>query len=130
MMWNRREVEIPPKIEALLKKRGWTFLPPTEEMKREWREAGERSAGNSHTPPEVWEQLAQEFGDWGMPKRFWRRQVLPADWLRLLTSVPPIWAWPQQNNSLKMASRLFFANDCMHHAKPTGIENRLRCNGF
>jgi hypothetical protein len=59
VMWNRREVEISPKIEALLKKRGWTF-PPTEEMKREWREAGERSAGSLHTPPEVWEELEKE----------------------------------------------------------------------
>jgi hypothetical protein len=59
VLWNGREVEIPPKIEALLQKRGWTF-PPTDEMVREWREAGERSAGSIHTPPEVWEELAKE----------------------------------------------------------------------
>jgi hypothetical protein len=59
VMWNGREVEIPPKIEALLKKRGWTF-PPTEEMKRSWREAAERFDGSLHTGREVLEELAKE----------------------------------------------------------------------
>jgi hypothetical protein len=59
VLWNGREVEIPPKIEELLKKRGWTF-PPTEEMKREWREAAKRFDGSLRTGREVLEELAKE----------------------------------------------------------------------
>ncbi len=63
VMWNGREVEISPTIEALLKKRGWTF-PPTEEMRREWREAGERLAGSLSTPYEVLAEIAAEEARW------------------------------------------------------------------
>jgi len=59
VQWNGREVEISPTIEALLKKRGWTF-PPTDEMVQEWREARERSAGSIHTDPEVMEARWEE----------------------------------------------------------------------
>jgi len=58
-MWNGREIEIPPKIEELLKKRGWSF-PPTDEMVREWRDALNRSAGSIHTDPDVVEARWEE----------------------------------------------------------------------
>ena len=70
VMWNGREIEIPPKIDELLKKRGWTF-PPTDEMVREWREAREHSAGSVHTDPAVVEAR------WEEDKPGWLRRSYP-----------------------------------------------------
>ncbi|MCX7778592.1 MAG: hypothetical protein N2381_11175, partial [Armatimonadetes bacterium] len=55
----KRLEDLPPKIQELLKKRGWTY-PPTEEMKRQWREAAKQFDGALRTPPEVLEELAEE----------------------------------------------------------------------
>ncbi len=51
--------DLPPKIQELLKKRGWTW-PPTEEMRREWREAWEQIACFPPTDPEVLEMVWEE----------------------------------------------------------------------
>lgn len=67
----KRLEDLPPKIQELLKKRGWTF-PPTEEMKREWREAAKQFDGSLHTDPEVLEMMwEEEKPDW---LRRWKEQ--------------------------------------------------------
>jgi hypothetical protein len=57
--WPKKMEDLPPVIQELMKKRGWTY-PPSEEMKREWREAGERAAGSVHVDPEVLEMIWEE----------------------------------------------------------------------
>jgi hypothetical protein len=54
-----RMEDLPPVLQELLKKRGWTY-PPSEEMKKEWREAAERFCGSVHTDPEIVEAMWEE----------------------------------------------------------------------
>jgi len=57
--WPKTMEDLPPVIQELMKKRGWTY-PPSEEMKREWHEAGERAAGSVHVDPEVLEMIWEQ----------------------------------------------------------------------
>lgn len=59
---SKKNGELPPNIMELLKKKGWTW-PPTEEMKKQWKEADERLCGCIHVDPENWEELAESFPD-------------------------------------------------------------------
>jgi predicted nucleic acid-binding protein len=52
-------------IQEALKRKGWTY-PPTEEMKRQWKEAWDRIIGRGSTDPEIMEELWREMG--------WRRR--------------------------------------------------------
>jgi hypothetical protein len=51
---------LPPQIMEQLKKKGWTW-PPTEDMKRRWREIDERLAGSMHMDPEVRKEVIKSF---------------------------------------------------------------------
>lgn len=51
---------LPPQILEQLKERGWTW-PPTEEMKRQWREAHEQFVDTSPTDPEVRKASLESF---------------------------------------------------------------------
>jgi len=68
----KRLEDLPPKIQEALKRKGWTY-PPTEEMKRQWREAWERIIGKDDTEPELLEELWREMG-W---RRSGRKAKLP-----------------------------------------------------
>ena len=57
--WPKKMEDLPPVIQELMKKRGWTY-PPSTEMKREWREAAERFVGSVHVDPEVLEMIWEE----------------------------------------------------------------------
>ena len=59
---------IPPKIQALLEKKGWTW-PPDEKMKKQMREALENFSGSMHTPYDILEEIHQDF-----PGRFPERK--------------------------------------------------------
>jgi len=61
----KRLEDLPPKLQEALKRKGWTY-PPTEEMKRQWKEAWDRIIGRDSTDPEIMEELWQEMG--------WRRR--------------------------------------------------------
>jgi hypothetical protein len=63
---------LPPKIQEALKRKGWTY-PPTEEMKRQWKEAWERIIGRDETDPDLLEELWREMG-W---RRSGRKAKLP-----------------------------------------------------
>lgn len=52
--------ELPPQIMEQLKKKGWTW-PPTEEMKRQWREAREKFCGSMSMDPEVRKEVVKSF---------------------------------------------------------------------
>jgi len=68
----KRLEDLPPKIQEALKRRGWTY-PPTEEMKRQWKEAWERIIGRDETDPDLLEELWREMG-W---RRSGRKAKLP-----------------------------------------------------
>ena len=57
---SNNDGKLPPQIMEQLKKKGWTW-PPTEEMKKQWREADQRLAGSMHMEPEVWREVAKSF---------------------------------------------------------------------
>jgi hypothetical protein len=58
-----RMEDLPPILQQLLKEKGWTY-PPSEAMKRKWREARERFAGKTHIPLEALIEMAHEEGEW------------------------------------------------------------------
>jgi hypothetical protein len=68
----KRLEDLPPKIQEALKRKGWTY-PPTEEMKRQWKEAWERIIGRDETDPDLLEELWREMG-W---RRSGRKAKLP-----------------------------------------------------
>jgi len=69
----KRLEDLPPKIQEAMKRKGWTY-PPTEEMKRQWKEAWERIIGRGSTEdPELLEELWREMG-W---RRSGRKAKLP-----------------------------------------------------
>jgi len=68
----KRLEDLPPKIREALKRKGWTY-PPTEEMKRQWKEAWERIIGRDETDPDLLEELWREMG-W---RRSGRKAKLP-----------------------------------------------------
>jgi hypothetical protein len=68
----KRLEDLPPKLQEALKRKGWTY-PPTEEMKRQWKEAWDRIIGRDSTDPEIMEELWQEMG-W---RRHGRKAQLP-----------------------------------------------------
>ena len=68
----KRLEDLPPKVQEALKRKGWTY-PPTEEMKRQWKEAQEELAGCLDTDPDLLEELWREMG-W---RRSGRKAKLP-----------------------------------------------------
>jgi hypothetical protein len=72
----KRLEDLPPKIQEALKRKGWTY-PPTEEMKRQWKEAQEELAGCLDTDPDLLEEL-------------WREMGVEAKWQKGETSVTPL----------------------------------------
>ncbi|MFA0783157.1 hypothetical protein [Fervidibacter sacchari] len=57
----KRLEDLPPKIQEAMKRKGWTY-PPSEEMKRQWKEADERLIGRVATEPDLLEELYREMG--------------------------------------------------------------------
>ena len=60
-MKPRRFEDLPPKIQELLHKKGWTY-PPDDELKRQRWEASKRFDGNVHTDPEILREIYLEKG--------------------------------------------------------------------
>ena len=52
--------KLPPLIMEQLKKKGWTW-PPTEERRRQFREARAQFVGSMHMDPEVWREVVKSF---------------------------------------------------------------------
>ncbi|MEZ8220308.1 hypothetical protein GG496_000475 [Candidatus Fervidibacteria bacterium JGI MDM2 JNZ-1-D12] len=57
----KRLEDLPPKIQELLKRKGWTY-PPDEKLKQQWKEAWERLQGRGKTDPELLEEIYREMG--------------------------------------------------------------------
>jgi hypothetical protein len=57
----KRLEDLPPKLQEALKRKGWTY-PPTEEMKRQWRDANKRMAGRVATDPALMRELYRAMG--------------------------------------------------------------------
>ncbi len=57
--------DFPPKIQELLKKRGWNW-PPDENLKTQIREAGRRLSGSIHIEPGILEEVRKD----DFPSRF------------------------------------------------------------
>jgi len=51
---------LPPQIQELLKKKGWTW-PPDEKLKAQIRGAMDRFFGSSHTPLEILKEIHKDF---------------------------------------------------------------------
>ena len=62
--------DFPPKIQELLKKKGWNW-PPDEKLKAQIREAGRRLSGSIHIEPDVLEEIRKD----DFPSRFPDNQV-------------------------------------------------------
>jgi len=60
-MEPRRFEDLPPKIQKLLHKKGWTY-PPDEKLKRPWQDASGRFDGKVHTDPEILREIYLEKG--------------------------------------------------------------------
>jgi hypothetical protein len=60
-MKSRRLEDLPPKIQELLHKKGWTY-PPDDELRRQWWEASRRFDGKVHTDPEILREIYLEKG--------------------------------------------------------------------
>jgi hypothetical protein len=54
-----RDGQLPPKIQELLKKKGWTW-PPDEKLRKQTLEAVESFSGSMHTPREILEEIHKE----------------------------------------------------------------------
>ena len=57
--------DFPPKIQELLKKRGWNW-PPDEKLKIQIREAGRRLSRSIHIEPDILEEVRKD----DFPSRF------------------------------------------------------------
>ena len=57
--------DFPPKIQELLKKKGWNW-PPDEKLKAQIREAGRRLSGSIHIEPDILEEVRKD----DFPSRF------------------------------------------------------------
>jgi hypothetical protein len=57
----KRLEDLPPKIQELLKQKGWTY-PPDEKLKQQWKESWERLKGRGRTDPELLEEIYREMG--------------------------------------------------------------------
>jgi hypothetical protein len=53
--------DLPPKIQELLKKKGWTW-PPDEQLKAQFRETFKKAAGSVHIAPDILEEIQRELG--------------------------------------------------------------------
>ena len=51
--------DMPPKIQELLKKKGWNW-PPDKKLKAQFRKTIEKAAGSIHIAPEILEELHKE----------------------------------------------------------------------
>jgi hypothetical protein len=52
--------DFPPKIQELLKKKGWNW-PPDEKLKAQIREAAQRFIGSVHTGEDVLKEVHKDF---------------------------------------------------------------------
>jgi len=59
-MANKSRNQLPPQIQKLLKKKGWTW-PPDEKLKAEMHEAWERLSGSTATPPHILKEVHKFF---------------------------------------------------------------------
>ncbi|MCS7193258.1 MAG: hypothetical protein NZ937_09810 [Armatimonadetes bacterium] len=57
----KRLEDIPPRIQELLKRKGWTY-PPDEKLKQQWKEAWERLRGRGKADLELLEEIYREMG--------------------------------------------------------------------
>lgn len=62
--------DFPPKIQELLKKKGWNW-PPDEKLKAQIHEAGRRLSGSIYIEPDVLEEVRKD----DFPSRFPDNQV-------------------------------------------------------
>ncbi len=53
--------DMPPKIQELLKKKGWNW-PPDKKLKAQFRETVEKAAGSIHVAPDILEEVYREMG--------------------------------------------------------------------
>ena len=53
--------DLPPKIQELLKKKGWTW-PPDEKLKAQFRETFKKAAGSVRMDPDILEEIQRELG--------------------------------------------------------------------
>jgi hypothetical protein len=63
-MVKKPQNQLPPQIQKLLKKKGWTW-PPDEKLKAEMHEAWEKLSGCWQTDPQVLKEVHKYF-----PERF------------------------------------------------------------
>jgi hypothetical protein len=52
--------ELPPKIQELLRKKGWTW-PPDPAQQAEMEEAAQRAAGSLHIDPDLLDEVMKDY---------------------------------------------------------------------
>jgi len=60
-MTKQKLQNLPPNIQKLLEKKGWTW-PPDEKLRKQIREAMDNMCGSLHTPPDILKQVMKEYG--------------------------------------------------------------------
>lgn len=60
-MQPRQIEDLPPRIQELLKKKGWSY-PPDEKLKQQWKTASKRFDGKVHTDSEILREIYLQKG--------------------------------------------------------------------